>query len=366
MSEVATVATGVVLRRMAEDDALERLAARLLEAGVPDRVIAAALAERRLPGLAVEAALGGRGRHSLSWTAQQAGVPATYLREVLRAAGRPSPARGELALTDDDLEFARVVRILLDAGLPRRELLEVVRVTSQGASQAASAMLTMLGGALLEPGDTEEELGVRYADAAHELAPLIPLVVGYHFRGHLRDGVKDTLVTEGERRAGALSTSRQVGVAFVDLVAYTALGERVATEDVGRIASHLAEMAVDALVPPARLVKTIGDAAMFVSAEVPALVRTVRDLRDALDAADGMPPVRAGLAYGSATPRGGDWFGSTVNVASRITVAARPAQILATEEVVTREPEATWKRRRRRHFKGVGGRVRLFSLESGA
>ena len=45
-------------------------------------------------------------------------MPAPYLREVLRAAGRPSPVRGELAFTDDDLDFARIVRILLDAGVP--------------------------------------------------------------------------------------------------------------------------------------------------------------------------------------------------------------------------------------------------------
>jgi len=345
----------------------ERLEERLRGEGVPDAVIAAARAEGRLPGLAVEVALGGRGRHSLSWTAQKSNVPAAYLRMVLRAAGRPNPDRGELAFTDDDLEFARAVRILLDAGLPRRELVEVVRVTSQATSQAAAAILALLGDALLRPGDTEEELGVRYADGAHELAPLLPVWVGYLLRGHLRDGVKDTLITEAERRTGSLSATRVVGVGFADLVGYTRLGEQLATEDVGRIASRLAELAAATVVPPTRLVKTIGDAAMFVSAEVPALVRTVSELRQVLDdeGAD-MPPVRVGLAYGSATSRGGDWFGSTVNLASRITVAARPAQILATADVVERDPGLTWRRRRRRNLKGVEGRVRVFSLEATA
>ena len=240
-------------------------------------------------------------------------------------------------------------------------------MTSQATSQAATALLALLGDALLRPGDTQEQLGVRYADGAYELAPLLPVWVGYVLRGHLRDGVKDTLITEEERRAGSLSTTREVGVGFADLVGYTRLGEQLATEDVGRIASRLAELAAGTVVPPTRLVKTIGDAAMFVSGEVPALVRTVRELRDTLDAeGPEMPPVRIGLAYGSATARGGDWFGSTVNLASRITVAARPAQILATGEVATREPALTWRRRRRRHLKGVEGRVRLFSLEAGA
>src|SRR5829696_3273693 len=142
----------------AEAEARERLVERLRREGLPEAVIAAARAEGRLPSLGVETALGGRGRHSLSWTSKHSGVPAPYLREALRAAGRPNPARNELALTDDDLAFARTIRDLLDAGLPRRELVEVTRVLSQGTAQAARAMLALLGDALLEPGDSQEQL----------------------------------------------------------------------------------------------------------------------------------------------------------------------------------------------------------------
>jgi adenylate cyclase len=49
--------------------------------------------------------------------------------------------------------------------------------------------------------------------------------------------------------------------------------------------------------------------------------------------ADELPAIRAGIAYGPAVNRWGDWYGSTVNVASRLTERARPASVLTTEGV---------------------------------
>ncbi len=81
-------------------------------------------------------------------------------------------------------------------------------------------------------------------------------------------------MTEAERRSGELAGTQDVAVAFADLVDYTRLGEKLPLEDVGRIATRLAELAGAATVRPAQLVKTIGDAAMFVSPEVPAMMAT--------------------------------------------------------------------------------------------
>ncbi len=49
------------------------------------------------------------------------------------------------------------------------------------------------------------------------------------------------------------------------------------------------------------------------------------------------PRLRAGLASGMAVNRSGDWFGSPVNLASRITGAARPGAVLVTEAVRDRD-----------------------------
>jgi adenylate cyclase len=111
-------------------------------------------------------------------------------------------------------------------------------------------------------------------------------------------------------------------------------------------------------------VKMIGDAAMFVSPETKPLIHTLQAIVARVDREDhGFPSIRVGIAYGPATNRAGDWFGSTVNLASRTTDAARPGRILATEEVKTQTTENDWKRARRlRSLKGINDRLRLYSL----
>ena len=54
---------------------------------------------------------------------------------------------------------------------------------------------------------------------------------------------------------------------FVDMVGFTRLGAQIDPQELGSLASRLAELATDVTEPPVRLVKTIGDAAMFVSPE---------------------------------------------------------------------------------------------------
>ena len=117
---------------------------------------------------------------------------------------------------------------------------------------------------------------------------------------------------------------------------------------------------------PATLVKTIGDGAMFASPRGPAAHRQPPEARRAVaEEGERFPDVRVGVAFGPATARGGDWFGATVNVASRVTEIARPGRILATEAVRDLAPDEAWHRRRRRaSLKGVDGRLRLFSLDA--
>jgi adenylate cyclase len=103
---------------------------------------------------------------------------------------------------------------------------------------------------------------------------------------------------------------------------------------------------------------------MLVSADVPATIKALNDLRDRVaNASPELPALRIGAAFGPATPRAGDWFGSTVNLASRVTEVADPGQLLVTDEVVERAGGMNWKKRRKRRLKGVDGRFRLCSHE---
>ena len=64
----------------------------------------------------------------------------------------------------------------------------------------------------------------------------------------------------------------------------------------------------------------------------PMLDVTLR-LVEMADADEAFPPLRAGIACGQAVHRWGDWFGTPVNLASRLTTRARPSTVLVAEEV---------------------------------
>jgi adenylate cyclase len=72
---------------------------------------------------------------------------------------------------------------------------------------------------------------------------------------------------------------------------------------------------------------------MIVAPEPRDLVEATLRLVEASHGAEGLPAIRAGVAYGPAVNRWGDWYGSTVNLASRLTERARPASVLTTEKV---------------------------------
>jgi YHS domain-containing protein len=118
---------------------------------------------------------------------------------------------------------------------------------------------------------------------------------------------------------------------FADLAGFTALTEahgddeaiRIVLEFIGRVRRMLPDYGAEE-------VKTIGDELMIRTDDPNEAVRLGMRIVDEL-AFHGSPPVRVGVHTGSATRRDGDWFGSTVNIASRVVDAARPGEVLITE-----------------------------------
>jgi adenylate cyclase len=164
------------------------------------------------------------------------------------------------------------------------------------------------------------------------MAPLLGETLLHAYQVHLREAIRQAVITEAELAEGRLSGSDAVTIAFADLVGFTSLGETLEIEEIGDLTGRLFEIASDAARPPIRLVKMIGDAAMFASSEAPALVEAVIDLVDSAGT-DVIPPLRAGVATGQALGRGGDWYGRPVNLAARITNFARPQSVVVSQEV---------------------------------
>jgi adenylate cyclase len=112
------------------------------------------------------------------------------------------------------------------------------------------------------------------------------------------------------------------------MVGFTRLGEAVPPEDLVRLVERLGDLAREIVNPPVRSVKTIGDALMLICPDLVKLVDAMLELSEATGRDETLPQLRIGIASGWAVSRARDWFGSPVNVASRVTEPAPPGVIL--------------------------------------
>jgi adenylate cyclase len=216
---------------------------------------------------------------------------------------------------------------------------------------------------VMTPGTSELHLAQAYELLVQKVSPLLGPLCDDVLRVQLRHTLETEAVSAAERAEGVLPGARTIAVAFADLVGFTRLGEAVPPEELESLASRLTTMTQDVVAPPVRFIKTIGDAVMLVSTDPIALLRTGLELLAAAEKFDDFPQIRVGLAYGPAVSRAGDWFGSPVNVASRVTGVARPDSVLVAEsarDAIGSAEAFSWSFAGARHLKGVKGEIKLF------
>lgn len=344
---------------------LEQLAAD----GVPLDELKRAVAEDRLVLLQVERVLG-TGRYDAREVAARTGVPVELVLRHRQALGLPTPALDERSFTEEDVDAVERLKAFIAAGLPEEGVLEVTRVLGEGLARVAATVRPLVGDAFLRPGDSERELSARYAAVSEQLGPQLGAVMQRILNMHLREQIRSTAIGAAELASGRLAGGTRMTIAFADLVGFTKLGERVPAEELGAIAGRLSALATEAARPPVRLVKTIGDAAMLVAPDADSLIGAALELVAAADAeGEEFPSLRAGLATGEVLGHAGDWYGSPVNLASRVTDLARPGSVVAT--AATRAAAADGERWRwsslpPRRIKGVEGTVPLFRVRPAA
>src|SRR5262245_21414597 len=323
-----------------------------------------AAAHNRLALLPVERVLAGDGKlYTREELAEETGLDPDFLDEAARALGVPIREPGERAITEEELELSRSGKVLLDAGLPREAFLELTAVMSRSMASIAASFADLFGEALLQPGDTERDLGLRYAETLRSLGPLAAPTLEQMFNLRLREQMREAVVTQAELAAGHLAGSQPVTVGFVDIVGFTRLGEDVPPDDVGNVIREFERVVGDAVGPPVRLVKTIGDAAMLVAPEPAPVLDAVVGLVERSH--DEAPLLRGGVASGEALPRAGDWYGRPVNLAARLTAFARRGSVVTSKEVRDAAGEDyNWSEAGSRRFKGVKGTVDVFRVRT--
>jgi adenylate cyclase len=347
--------------RGARLDLLERLAAE----GVSLEELREAVAAGRLTLLPVERGIAGDGpRYTREEVAELSGADLGLLQRASAALGIPYPDAREKVLTEADLGAARRVKAFLDAGLPEDGIIQVARAIGMGTARVAEANRELIRRTLMQPGDTERDLALRFAAAAEHMLPIFEPTLLYAQRAHLLEQIRRDVIGAADLASGEMGATTEVSVCFADLVGFTKLGEEIPPEELGLVAGRLEEMATAVAETPVRLVKTIGDAAMLVSPDAEAMTAAALRLVEASEQeGEEFPSLRAGIARGLALAQTGDYYGRPVNLASRITGIAKPGSVVVDRDAKNAAPDAfDYSFAGERRLKGFESRTKLYRV----
>jgi adenylate cyclase len=119
---------------------------------------------------------------------------------------------------------------------------------------------------------------------------------------------------------------------FADLAGFTALSEVHGDQQAADVAVEFSEAVRRLLAAHSAIeVKAIGDALMIVGGEPAAAIDLGLAIVDDVGGQHGFPAVRVGMNTGQAHERDGDWFGTAVNIAARVSGIASGGEVLLTD-----------------------------------
>ena len=186
------------------------------------------------------------------------------------------------------------------------------------------------------PGAEQDRL--VYARAT-EFTTLVSKLVPWLQRRHREHVVLDYIVSTTEefmeeRGLTAPLPRQPPAIAFLDLTGYTALAEEEGDEAAAEVAADLARVVQEtALSHGGKAVKWLGDGVMFHFGDPGRAIQSALDLVERTEQAIRVP-ARIGVNAGAVVAQEGDYFGRTVNVASRIADYAGPREVLVSEEAL--------------------------------
>jgi class 3 adenylate cyclase len=356
----------------------------LRELGATDEEIAQAAASDMPSRHALDVVLAQAFPLSVRDVADRAGVPLTDVIETLGRMGFRVDDPDAKSFSESDVELMNVSR-LVGHGLSHVFASAIGRI----ADAAVAAYVTEIdprlspapanrdagGGGLkllfenfrirfgYSPSPNDQLSIARSNAAAAELAIRAAGSLGSSFLHALRDAV-------AWQRAAQTGVSERglhrLAVGFVDLTGFTALSREMTvdalTDLVLDFESTAFNLATDA---GGRVIKHIGDEVMFVALDAEAGARIAAGIVESFAHEDLRP--RGGVAFGEVLAVHGDYYGAVVNLASRLTDAAIPGEVLvdAATAASVDESGGLVESAGRRMLKGFDDPVMVFSYMTG-
>ncbi|MEV1168973.1 adenylate/guanylate cyclase domain-containing protein [Nonomuraea sp. NPDC049784] len=292
--------------------------------------------------------VGAPARFTKDQITDKADVPQELAERIWRALGFAQPADGAVAFTDADVDALRRVRRMLDSGvLDEQTVIRMARALGQTTARLAQWQAEIIIGAMLPQEPSEDDLA-QVLDAALELRPDFEQVLIHVWRTQLAAaGTRLLAIADGNDELVPTRVSMAVG--FADLVSFTRRARELDEKELAELVEGFEARASDVVTSHgARLVKTLGDEVLFTAPTA------VQAAEIALDLVESGVELRIGMAYGPVLPTMGDVFGTTVNLAARLTAIARPGTILVDSSLAEGLDGFETHKIRRRPARGLG------------
>jgi class 3 adenylate cyclase/SAM-dependent methyltransferase len=269
----------------------------------------------------------GERRYTWPQLCRLAGVEHPVADSLWRALGFPDVAPDAPVYTEEDVRALTIAAQGLErlSGADREAAVEMIVREARGVSGHLARIVEIQVATLDDLG----RLGLRQRAVKQALERgLEHSDLGWLLFYALRRRLDDTL----RRRASTENPEHPVlAVGFVDLVDFTQLTRGLQEDALSGMLARFESLAWDVVTESGgQVIKLIGDEAMLVWPSVTGAATAALEIIDATAASE-LPPARAGLALGPLLPRGGDYFGLAVNLASRLVDRAEAGTVIVDE-----------------------------------
>jgi adenylate cyclase len=295
--------------------------------------------------------------------AARAGMPVEKAVRIWRASGLPEPAPEDRVCWDEDVDVFRIFRAGEEI-MGEAVAMQMARVVGAAMARVADTAVSAFSVEVTAPTMARDPTGLELARSNTAASALVPgvsqaldVVLRRQFQVSRRPFEADSGLVRGY-------DSQDLAVGFVDLVNSTRLVQQLSIGDLGAALTEFDACAIDTVVAGGgRLVKLIGDEAMFIAPTAATACAIALELVNILAAHAVLPAARGGLAIGEVLSREGDYFGPVVNLASRTVKLAEPDTVLASPEVARDAGEYEFTLIGAQNLKGFDEPVELFRLE---
>jgi adenylate cyclase len=302
--------------------------------------------------------------------AAEVGLSFEALRAIVTAFGFPPPRPGDRVVEAERPIASLMGKLIRFGAIDEPTAVRLGSIYAEVFRRAATAENEVYHSGfeipLLRSGLDERQSMETASNMSIEFVPLLDAAVFAAYRRQQELVWTDHQIEHIEQAVEAAGISLPPGpppaISFVDLAGFTHLTEERGDEEAAAIAARLSDTVQDGSRRyRGEVVKWVGDGVMFRFRDPADAVRSALDLVDDVPGA-GLPPAHIGVAAGAVIRQGGDYYGRTVNLASRISNHAGAGEVLVSESVVeaTSIPEVRFTSRGIVELAGVTRAIEVF------